>query len=75
MIRFVDLTDAYWTDPNERTPLCAFLHTANNRFIENDLLSHVCADMEDVCSMGEGGCYGERCTGLVPSGFFGPVKP
>lgn len=33
MIRFDDLTEAYWTDPSFGTPICALLSTSDNRFI------------------------------------------
>lgn len=71
MIRFVDLTEAYWTDPEETTPMCAFLDTTTNRFVENDLGMHVCSDLDDVQSLGENGQLGKRCAGLMPPGFFG----
>lgn len=79
MIRFVDLTNAYWTfpeDPECGRPICAFLDTITDRFIENAAGSHTCSDMEDVLSLGmtKPGDLGERCAGLLPSGFFGGGK-
>lgn len=75
MIRFVDLTNAYWTfpeDPECSKPICAFLDTITDRFVLNACGNHTCSDMEDVLSLGmtEPGDLGQRCAGLVPSGFF-----
>lgn len=78
MIRFVDLTDAYWTcpDPEDPHPICAFLDTITDRFIENAAGSHTCSDMEDVLTLGmsKPGDLGKRCAGLLPPGFFDKPK-
>jgi len=75
MIRFVDLTNVYWTDHEETAPMCAFLDTVTNRFIENDTGSHVCVDLNDVRGLGNNGKLGTRCLQLLPPQFFGEVKP
>lgn len=69
MIRFVDLSDAYWggdgTNARER-PCCAFLDTITDRFVENST-GHVFSapdDFNDLPSMRV------RLYGLVPPGFF-----
>lgn len=49
MIRFIDLTEAYWTDPEEKTPSCAFLDTRTDKFIACPLIdAHTFDSLEDV---------------------------
>ena len=36
MLRFIDLTEDYWTDPECGSPVCAFLCTTSDRFYENE---------------------------------------
>lgn len=66
MIRFVDLTEAYWTHPAEGHPICAFLSTVNDRFIEDVCGEHTFDRLEDIAEHE----LGERLVGLVPDGFF-----
>lgn len=33
MMRFIDCTKAYWTDPDEPTPVFAFLDTTTDTFL------------------------------------------
>ncbi len=64
MIRFVDLTLAYWTE--EGPPCCAFLDTVTDRFVEVDGV-HVFFDLDEVRRLGN---RTERFVGLIPDGFF-----
>ncbi len=66
MIRFVDLTDDYWADPDEDTPICAFLSTSDNCFLRNTCGSHTFSDKEEI----EEHPLAERLIGLLPDGFF-----
>jgi hypothetical protein len=65
MYRFVDLNDAYWTNPDgSEDAQCAILDTRTNRFLECDG-QHVLGSMDEVHE-----AAGERGAGLVPAGFF-----
>lgn len=66
MIRFVDLTEAYWTDPSEGTPVCAFLSTTTDRFLENGDGFHIFDSLKEV----EEHPDADRLIGLLPLGFF-----
>lgn len=66
MIRFVDLTPFYWSDPEDRTPTCGFLDTVTDRFIDADG-SHTFDSLDGVRAIPE---LGERCVALVPHAFF-----
>jgi hypothetical protein len=66
MIRFVDLTEAYWT--NGGPPCCAFLDTRTDRFVKHDD-GHVFCDVEDFGGVDDMSLAG-RCRALVPDGFF-----
>jgi hypothetical protein len=68
MIRFVDLTPFYWHESTCGKPICAFIDTVTDRFVENDLGCH------DFCSLREVEQLGERFTRLLPAGFF-PSAP
>lgn len=68
MIRFVDLTEAYWTDPEETSPCCAFLDTRTDTFRCCEDGWHVFDTEEQVAGMGP------RFSGLVPQGFWGGSK-
>ena len=70
MIRFVDLSEDYWTDPEIGHPVCAFLRTNNDKFLKTDMGDHTFSDMEDINSHPEA----ERLLGLMPDGFFEGVK-
>ena len=67
MIRFIDLTEDYWTDPACGFPICAFLSTDNGKFIE-------CIHTGEMTfsTMGEvlDQPLGERMSRLTPKGFF-----
>jgi hypothetical protein len=71
MIRFVDLTDDYWTDPEEGKPVCAFLSTTSDCFLENACGSHTFDSMEEI----EEHPNADRFIGLMPEGFFDEEKP
>jgi len=67
MLRFVDLTEAYWGgDPeNMRAhPTCAFLSTALDCFVDNDG-AHTFDSLAEVEA-----ALGDRGLALVPPGFF-----
>lgn len=66
MIRFVDLSMAYWSDPDEPSPACAFVNTVVDRFIELEDGAQVAFDDDDI----PGGDLGERLRALVPEGFW-----
>ena len=65
MIRFVDLTDAYWTEPGGK-PLCGFLSTVTDKFLESLDGEHTFRSTEEVLEHREG----QRMLSLVPVGFF-----
>lgn len=70
MIRFVDLTEAYWTDPEFGHPVCAFLSTNNDKFLKTDMNCHTFSDIYDINSHPEA----ERLFRLMPRGFFERIK-
>jgi hypothetical protein len=65
MIRFADVTDAYWT--NGGAPCCIFIDTTSDTCIAGDDGCHVFDDLDAVRAIPD---LGERCAGLVPPGFF-----
>jgi hypothetical protein len=69
VIRFVDLTPSYWTDPAEGKPCCAFLDTYDDKFLTNSVGSHVFLDEDELRDLGG---LAERCRGLVPKHFWDP---
>lgn len=69
MIRFIDLSEAYWTDPEEHGgPVCAFLETRTNRFIEANG-AHAFSDAEEIEDI-EDAHLRKRCREHVPDGFW-----
>jgi len=66
VIRFVDLTAAYWLE--EGKPLCAFLNTVTDCFLENVEICHTFNCLEDVQALPIS--HRERCLALIPEGFF-----
>jgi hypothetical protein len=74
MIRFVDLTPVYWTDPDETSPCCAFLSTNTDRFLqdmpESMVGAHVCNGPEDVAAVEEANEIVGRLSAMVPDGFW-----
>jgi hypothetical protein len=66
MLRFVDLSAAYWPDSisAEENPCCGFVDTVTDRFVEHDG-SHVLDSEEEVRE-----AVGNRGLGLLPKGFF-----
>ncbi len=67
MIRFVDLSDAYWTDPvGSGRPICAFLSTGTNKFILSVDGQHTFSSEDEIRECDQG----ERMWGLTPKGFF-----
>ena len=66
MIRFIDLSEAYWTDPEFGTPLCAFLSTTDNRFLSNLDGQQTFHSIEEVK---EHKLY-DRLLSLIPPDFF-----
>lgn len=61
MVRFVDLTEAYWTDGGD--PICAFLSTVTDKFLESASGEHTFSCADDFDGRGE-------LMQLVPVGFF-----
>lgn len=70
MIRFVDLSAAYWLDENSGTtwPCCAFVSTISDTFIENNDGTHVFGGLYDFPDNE----LGRRLLALVPEHFFDP---
>lgn len=67
MIRFVDLTEIYWTYGSK--PCCAFLNTVSDCFIGNEFGTQVFDNAEDLDSIVPVE-YRERCKEHVPDGFW-----
>lgn len=65
MIRFVDLSDDYWFDPEDGTPLCAFIDTITDTFVDNDG-RHIFDSLEEIKSHS----LSQRLEALTPEGFF-----
>lgn len=69
MIRFIDLSEVYWTDPEEHGgSVCAFLETRTDRFMTANG-SHVFSDAEDIDDI-EDASVRERCREHVPDGLW-----
>lgn len=69
MIRFVDLSDAYWAGDEinmRESPCCAFLNTVTDRFLENQM-GHVFTGPEDLDDLPD---LKARLEGLMPPGFW-----
>ena len=65
MIRFIDLSEEYWTDPDFGSPCCAFLCTVSDTFLQTNG-SQVFIEMVEV----EEHPQAERLKRLMPDGFF-----
>lgn len=67
MIRFVDLTAAYWTDAvPDGSPLAGFISTVDDRFIENLDGTHTFHGFDEIDEHPQGA----RMRALVPEDFF-----
>lgn len=66
MIRFVDLSEAYWTDPSVGKPICAFLDTVTDTFLKTEDGSQTFFGWDDVDSHKQS----QRLRSLMPSDFF-----
>jgi hypothetical protein len=64
VIRFVDLTAVCAALDEERRPCCAFLDTATDSFVRNDVGSYVFYDAQEVAAVGY--------TSAVPADFWQP---
>lgn len=73
MIRFIDITRDYFALDDDDTlidmPLCSFINTVNDYFIQDDGGSHVFHDFDDIESIANMD-HRQRCKNLVPTGFF-----
>ena len=69
MIRFVDLTSFYWAD-DTGPACCAFLDTVSDCFVDVGG-SHTVDSLTDLELIDTS--IRERCAGLIPVDFFGPV--
>lgn len=69
MIRFIDLSEAYWADPEDNGgPVCAFLDTRTDRFVTAN--GHqLFTNAEDIGDI-EDASVRERCREHVPDGFW-----
>lgn len=70
MIRFVDLTAAYWGPAVDPTPCCAFIDTVTDRFIEGPM-GPIFDGPEEVTEIAPAD-LALRCIELVPERFFAP---
>lgn len=76
MLRFVDLSGAYWTEPLCGTPLCAFLWTSDDTFVKHyDSKCQTFSSIEDIRESINDPKLAERMIGLLPPGFFEPPEP
>jgi hypothetical protein len=66
MLRFIDLTEEYWTHPDEAAPICAFLSTNDDKFLRTAEGCHTFDDEFDI----DGHEQADRMHRLVPEGFF-----
>lgn len=62
MIRFIDMRD---DDEDDPTPVCSFIQTVTDTFIESTNGSHEFVDLSEVEEV-----LGPRGVRLVPKGFF-----
>lgn len=68
MIRFIDLTKEYWTDPSVGFPMCSFLNTTTDRYLENEDGEHTFREV-DVANYPDPRIR-ERLGALTPPGFW-----
>jgi len=68
MIRFVDLTPYYWTLGG--LPVCAFLFTGSDCFVQAAGDAFVFGSAEDVDAISDPDIR-RRCAALVPDDFWG----
>jgi hypothetical protein len=68
MLRFIDLTDPYWTYPDEAAPICAFLSTVDDKFLRTEEGCHTFDDDFDIDRHEQA----DRMRALMPEGFFTP---
>lgn len=67
MMRFVDLTRAYWTDlVPDGPPLASFINTSDDRFVVSEDGSHLFRGFDEI----DEHQLGQRLRVLVPKGFF-----
>jgi hypothetical protein len=67
MLRFIDLSQDYWTDPEcNGGPICAFLSTNDDRFLETDCGAHTFIALDEILEHE----LRERMLCLIPMGFF-----
>ncbi len=66
MIRFIDLTEEYWIDPECGFPLCAFLCTSSDTFIKTLDDIHVFTDQDEIDEHSQAA----RLRSLMPNNFF-----
>lgn len=69
MIRFVDLSESYWTDPETRQPCCAFLNTVDDCFLKSLDGAHVFDSADDLEGIVPDDLR-KRCNQLVPEDFW-----
>ena len=73
MIRFIDLSKEYWTDPEIGFSLCAFLSTTTDTFLETQDGTHTfCAD--DIEEYPDKDVQA-RMRALTPPGFWERTSP
>ena len=66
MIRFIDLTEEYWTHPEVSSPICAFLNTSDDRFLQTEDGQHTFDCLEEVKEHPRA----KRMLALLPNNFF-----
>jgi hypothetical protein len=66
MLRFIDLSNDYWTDPECGSPICAFLSTSDDKFLLSVDGEHTFNCKDEILDHPQS----LRMLGLVPNGFF-----
>lgn len=67
MIRFIDITNDYWTDlVPDGNPQAAFISTSDDTFLRNLDGGHIFNDLDEIAEHR----LGDRMLALVPRGFF-----
>jgi hypothetical protein len=66
MLRFINLSNDYWTDPECSNPICAFLSTHDDKFLLSAYGEHTFSCKDEILKHTQG----PRMLGLVPNGFF-----
>jgi len=66
MIRFVNLTEAYYGDPEDSLHICAFISTSGDKFLQTMDGTHTFDDLASIKEHPKA----QRMLSLLPRGFF-----